>query len=203
MVGEESASFGARTWLLNNFLRAAGIAGLTITLLGNVDTYISAMKWAHYIVEQWNVLAKTIWSNIFWFFPRVSSLDANILTLSAILVASAIRSSFSKRGYSNKIVHSSLLLIGVIIIFYTFSSKIQAAFVDDEEKMQYSAAIERKYGCDYLRKKHRKELHWRDHLDNAPPALGYYYYDETICENDSKSIARINAKSDLLMFITN
>jgi hypothetical protein len=71
-------------------------AGAAVTLLSSLDHWITAAKWAKWLIANWNALTKGIWSTLLWFVPNLSQLDANLLTIICFVLAT-IFSSMRRR----------------------------------------------------------------------------------------------------------
>ena len=120
----------SRSWFKNNIWTAVGMFCLTLTLLSNVDNYLSAAKWAHYLVDQWTQIITTIWRHALFFLPHISGLDANLLTITSLIVGAAIR-SMNKSSEKSKIVVFDVVVLLITFIAFSliFQQKVYMAYL--------------------------------------------------------------------------
>ncbi len=79
------------------FLNWLGVIGGALTLLGFMDRSLSLAKWADWLIQNWLLLNKAVWSTVLWFLPPPSIFDANALTL-LVFIGNALWGSSLPRG---------------------------------------------------------------------------------------------------------
>jgi hypothetical protein len=115
-------------------------AGAAVTLLASLDKWITAAKWAKWLVTNWNALTKGLWSTLLWFVPHLSQLDANLLTIICFVLA-ALLSSMRRRDLQARwlsLRFASASLAGLLIAF-TFAQNTVALY----DREDYALAAHR------------------------------------------------------------
>jgi hypothetical protein len=121
------------TWL--------GIITLTLTVLTNVNNYVGAMQVAHTSIEHWNAVVKVFWRTIFWYFPKITSLDANLITIIFLFVTGLYR-GVSRVCTGERFGRQILfLIIGAIFLFGTFKNKIEVAYEQDNQQAGFDIVL--------------------------------------------------------------
>ncbi len=113
------------------------IALLVFTILSKVEDFVGAAKWAHFLIDEWNELVTRFFKSIFWFLPRLSSLDANVLAILFLVIGCALRTAepnIRNRRLAPHIVN----VIITIALLVSFNIKLSHSFIVEFMSAHYS-----------------------------------------------------------------
>jgi hypothetical protein len=107
------------------FWRAVSVIVLTFTLIGHLDTFVAASKWANWIVKHWSDLVWFAWRTILWFVPRLGPNDASLLTATTTLLGSALKSASRSSWQRSALVYISWFTGATLILCIILRLSIQ------------------------------------------------------------------------------
>lgn len=100
--------FQLLTWL--------GVLGGAITLVANIDGILKLSSSLHWVLTNWSALLKYIWQALVFFKFEVSVYDAEVLTISLLLISALFYSSF--RQPINPVHKSACFLVPPLFLIW-------------------------------------------------------------------------------------